>query len=375
MGMRMRDKPGDVAATLIPSVGCPMGCNFCSTSAMFGGKGKFINFYETGDELFEVMSGIERDMQVQSFFAMDENFLLHKKRALRLLELMEKHNKSWSLYVFSSANVLRSYTIEQLVRLGISWVWMGLEGKKSQYQKLAGADTHELVSELQAHGISILGSTIIGLEEHTPENIGEAIEHAVKHDTEFHQFMLYTPVPGTPLFEEHRANGTLLDPECKEPADIHGQLRFAHKHPHIPAGMETEILRNAFTRDFEINGPSIMRMARATLRGWKKYGKHTDPRIRKRFRREAAPLRFQYAAVLWATRHWFRKDPVLHRKVDGILKDLIKEFGPATKVAASVGGRIVYKKLCAEAKSPSAESAEPPTFYERSTGRTAPAKG
>ena len=32
-----------------------MGCNFCSTSAMFGGKGKFIEFYKTGDELFEIM--------------------------------------------------------------------------------------------------------------------------------------------------------------------------------------------------------------------------------------------------------------------------------------------------------------------------------
>ena len=29
-------------ATLIPGVGCPLGCNFCSTSAMFGGKGKFV---------------------------------------------------------------------------------------------------------------------------------------------------------------------------------------------------------------------------------------------------------------------------------------------------------------------------------------------
>ena len=28
-------------ATIIPSVGCPMGCNFCTTSAFFGGKGKY----------------------------------------------------------------------------------------------------------------------------------------------------------------------------------------------------------------------------------------------------------------------------------------------------------------------------------------------
>lgn len=32
--------------------------------------------------------------------------------------------------------------MEQLVGLGISWVWMGLEGKESQYVKLNGVDTH-----------------------------------------------------------------------------------------------------------------------------------------------------------------------------------------------------------------------------------------
>ncbi|NJL59278.1 MAG: B12-binding domain-containing radical SAM protein, partial [Desulfobacteraceae bacterium] len=44
MGHDLPNKPGDTAAILIPSVGCPVGCNFCSTSALFGGKGNFINF-------------------------------------------------------------------------------------------------------------------------------------------------------------------------------------------------------------------------------------------------------------------------------------------------------------------------------------------
>ena len=81
MGIEASDRPGDVAATVIPSVGCPLGCNFCSTSAMFGGKGKFVNFYSTGDELFDIMYQLEREMHVRSFFIMDENFLLYRRRA------------------------------------------------------------------------------------------------------------------------------------------------------------------------------------------------------------------------------------------------------------------------------------------------------
>lgn len=367
MGLRLREKPGDTAATIIPSVGCPMGCNFCATSAMFGGKGRFVNFYETGDELFREMEGIERDMRVQSFFVMDENFLLHRKRALRLLELMQEHGKSWSLYVFSSANVLESYSVAQLVGLGVSWVWMGLEGKASRYRKLQGADTIAVVRRLQSHGISVLGSTIIGLEEHTPENLPEAIEHAVSHDTEFHQFMLYTPVPGTPLFEEHRAQGTLLDPEWEDGTDVHGQLRFAHRHPNIPPGTEGEWLLRAFRRDFEVNGPSILRMARTALQGWLRYGQDADRRIRDRFRREAERLPVDYAAAVWAVRRYFRDQPAIRDRADQLLRRLRGEFGLRCRVASSLGGRWLYGMLRREEKFLAAGGTiEPPTFYELS---------
>src|SRR5208337_2921005 len=107
LGMRIPDNTRDTAATIIPSVGCPMGCNFCTTSAFFGGKGKFLNFYETGADLFRVMSEMEAKMNVQSFFIMDENFLLQKPRAMELLGHMKKGGKPWALYVFSSANAIR----------------------------------------------------------------------------------------------------------------------------------------------------------------------------------------------------------------------------------------------------------------------------
>ncbi|MFP4352375.1 MAG: B12-binding domain-containing radical SAM protein [Puniceicoccaceae bacterium] len=367
MGMRLSEKPGEVAATLIPSVGCPMGCNFCATSAMFGGKGRFIDFYKSGDELFEVMRGLERDLKVRSFFVMDENFLFHRRRALRLLERMKEHRKSWSLYVFSSANVLTSYKMEELVGLGVSWVWMGLEGKESRYSKLSGADTLSLVRDLRSHGISVLGSTIIGLEEHSPENLPEAIEYAVRHDTEFHQFMLYTPVPGTPLFEEHRGAGTLVDPTCGDSADAHGQLRFVHRHPKIPPGMETGFLKRAFERDFEVNGPSVLRMARTLLEGWKRYGKCADPRIRERFRREAEVLPVRYAAAIAGALRWFRDQPGVRGRLETLLREIKKEFGLRARLASAIGGIHVYRCLKAEDRRlREGWTIEPPVFRESS---------
>lgn len=366
MGISVRNKGGDTAATLLPSVGCPVGCNFCATSAMFGGKGKFIDFYETGDELFNIMCGLEKTMGVRSFFVMDENFLLHRKRALRLLELIETYGKSWSLYVFSSGRVLKSYSMEQLVRLGISWVWMGLEGKNSRYAKLAGVDTFSLVRTLQAHGIRVLGSTIIGLEEHTPENIREAIEYAVSHETDFHQFMLYTPLPGTPLYAEHLAEGTLRDPATYQEADIHGQFMFRHRHPHIREGQETQLLLDAFKRDFELNGPSVLRIARTTLKGWRRYKDHPDPPIRDRFAWEARILAGAYPAALWAARKWFRdRNPKLVKKLTDLLDEIKREIGFKARLLAPLGGAFVFSRLRQEeGRLKEGETYEPPTCYE-----------
>ncbi len=366
MGLALKGRPGSVAATIIPSVGCPVGCNFCSTSAMFGGKGKFINFYETGDELFDVMCQLEEAMRVRSFFIMDENFLLHRKRALRLLELMELHDKAWALYVFSSGNVLRSYTIEQLVGLGISWVWMGLEGQDSQYAKLHGIDTQALVNELQSHGIRVLGSSIIGLEEHTPENIDQAIDYAVQHDTDFHQFMLYMPIPGTPLHAELSAQGRMKEPGEYHMSDIHGQLMFNYRHLHITDGQEGEFICRAFDRDFKVNGPSVTRIVRTTLTGWKRYKNHPDLRIRRRYTWEAMELGTVFSAVIEAARLYYRKNPPMRAKMSAILKDLYREFGLKSRLSAAIGGRYLLRKICKEEKRLIAGwTYEPPTFCEK----------
>lgn len=372
LGTTLRDNPGDTAAILIPSVGCPMGCNFCSTSALFGGKGHFINFYNTGDELFEVMRRLESELNVQSFFVLDENFLLHRRRALRLLELMQTHGKSWMLNVFSSARVLRSYTMEQLVGLGIGWVWMGIEGENSRYRKLEDVDTHELVKGLQSHGIRVLGSSIIGLEHHSPETIDQVIAHAVSHGTDFHQFMLYTPVPGTPLHKAHQENGTLLNEDEFPPADAHGQYRFNYRHAHIKPGQEEGFLLRAFKRDFRENGPSLSRLIRTLLAGWQRYKTHPDVRLQARYAREVAPLRSTYAGAVWAMKQYYRDSRPMFGRMKTLLADLYREFGWKTRLAAPVIGLIVYLRLLHEERRlAKGWHYEPATFYDHNPAAAA----
>jgi len=366
LGIRLPERKGGTAATVIPSVGCPMGCNFCTTSSFFGGKGKFVNFFETGDELFDVMNHMETSLHAQNFFIMDENFLLHRERAMKLLQRMKEAGKSWGLAVFASANAIRKYRLQELVELGISWLWMGLESPRSHYAKLQGADTRQLTSELREHGIRVQGSTIIGLEHHTNENIADEIDYAVSHRTDFHQFMLYTPVPGTPLYKEMSEQGRLL--EDVDLADIHGQDKFNFQHAAISREDSKRFLDSAFQRDFEQNGPSLYRMCQTMLQGWRRYRDYPDARVRERFTRESAKLRTAYNAALWAMEKHLRKvNRNVSEEIAALRREVEKEFGNVARVASRAGGPVLlWTSRREERRLAAGRTYEPPTFLERS---------
>ena len=365
MGIRLPNRKGATAATIIPSVGCPMGCNFCTTSSFFGGKGKFVNFFETGDELFDLMCRMEKELKVQSFFVMDENFLLHRTRAMRLLERMKEAGKSWELSVFSSANAIRKYTMEELVELGVSWVWMGLESPKAGYSKLQGNNVRQLTQELREHGIRVQGSTIVGLEHHTPDNIVEEIEAAIAHQTDFHQFMLYTPVPGTPLYKEMAEQGRLLSDI--DFADIHGQFKFNFEHAAISREDSKRFLDWAFWRDFEANGPSLYRMCQTMLLGWRRYKDYPDPRVRERFAREMKKLKSAYNASLWVMEREFRK---VNRggsdRIHKLRREVEKEFPVIARLTAvALGPIMLWMARREEHRLAAGQTYEPPTVLER----------
>jgi radical SAM superfamily enzyme YgiQ (UPF0313 family) len=365
MGLKAPSGGGDPAATIIPSVGCPMGCNFCTTSSFFGGKGKFVNFFETGKQLYDIMEESERALGVKTFFMMDENFLLYKRRAMGLLEEMRKHKKAWSMFVFSSANAIKKYDMRELVELGVTWVWMGFESPNSSYAKLNGSDTVALTRELQSHGIRVQGSTIVGMEHHTPDNMREEIEHAVSHDADCHQFMLYTPVPGTPLHRQMHDEGRML--HDIDIADIHGQFKFNFRHEHIARDDSKVWLDWAFQHDFEQNGPSLYRMMRTMFEGWKRYGADRDERVRQRVNDDASKLAHGYGAALWAMEHYLKQS---NADVSARIRDLRKSIerqlgGMSAAIDHIVGPVLLWFARREAALYPMGRPLEPQMFVDR----------
>jgi radical SAM superfamily enzyme YgiQ (UPF0313 family) len=370
VGFRLMGVPipnGNAAATILTSVGCPLGCSFCTTSEFFGGKGKSVVFLPRGIDVFNAMQEAEHALGVGAFFMMDENFLLYRRRAMELLDLMRVHGKVWSLYVFSSANAIRKYDPRELIELGVEWIWLGLESSENPYQKLKGVDTRALVTTLQSHGIRVLGSTIIGMDHHTPENIGAVIDHAVAHNTAFHQFMLYTPMPGTPLYREVEAEGRLV--EGVDLADIHGQFQFNFHHPAISREQSKTFLDRAFRRDYEVNGPSLYRLMSGMFTSWRRYKDDVDARVRARVAGEARRLELGYGAALWAMEKYLTST---NRAVSARIRDLRlqieREIGGWSPAINRLAGPALLWSARRDARRwPAGRRLEPRMFVDRVT--------
>jgi hypothetical protein len=211
----------------------------------------------------------------------------------------------------------------------------------------------------------VQGSTIIGLEHHTPDNIGEEIESAVGYQTDFHQFMLYTPVPGTPLYQEMADQGRLLTDV--DPADSHGQFKFNFRHAAISREESKSFLDWAFRRDFERNGPSLYRMCQTMLQGWQRYKDYPDPRVRERFAREVKKLSSAYNAALWVMEREFRKvNRGVSERIHQLRREVEKEFPVVARLtAASLGPFLLWSTRREEKRLASGRTYEPPTFVER----------
>jgi hypothetical protein len=177
--------------------------------------------------------------------------------------------------------------------------------------------------------------------------------------------MLYSPSPGTPLYHDLAAKGQLKDEEEFPWADWHGQLAFSWRHPGITDGQETEFIVRAFERDFQANGPSVVRVLRTALKGWKRYKDHPNPGIRRRFSREARRLSKVGAAVVAATKEYYRDDEALHAKMSELLGDLCDEFGAHTQeLAEAAGSHLVEQIRAEEVRLADGWAYEPPMFYE-----------
>jgi radical SAM superfamily enzyme YgiQ (UPF0313 family) len=301
---------------LITGVGCANKCRFCATSHFFG---SYIPYLKTGQEIFDVCCRFEDEKNIKEFGVLDENFLKMKDRALDLLALMEKNHRHFSFAIFSSAETLKAIgDLDILVRLGVTFIWVGVESKKEIFTKNRGTDFYVLFKELQKRGISVLASSILFLEEHNKRTIWEDVDFVTSLHPDYLQFSELGPIPGTKLYSDYESQGRVLKEIPYE--SQHGQGKIWFQHDYFSRDESEDFLRLAFEIDYNRNGASVLRAMKTALKGYAYCRNHPDERVRQRtegFKKRLKLMRnFLTASTIF----------VQNRKSEILLKEIKKSY-------------------------------------------------
>jgi radical SAM superfamily enzyme YgiQ (UPF0313 family) len=198
-------KPGGVVS-IATSRGCPYSCTFCSVPGMYGHA---FRTHSIGRVLEELR--VHRD-NVYTFFA-DDIFTANKKRVKELLRGMidQGLTPEWGAQV-------RTETVDDPELLALMRdsrcfnVYVGFESINPRTLKLFQkkqdiAKIERAIDRFHAHRIRIHGMFVIGSDEDDLETIEATTRFARKHDIDSIQFMILTPIPGSPDWDGIYARG------------------------------------------------------------------------------------------------------------------------------------------------------------------------
>ena len=250
---------------LIAGLGCKGGCDFCSSTLLFG-LCNYVPLMHNGQTLFSFCEKAEQEADAQRFSVLDDNFLKNSPMPIELLAAMEKNEKAYCFTIFASADVVKKMGVDFLVRLGIEQVWIGVESETFTFSKLSGIDILALIEELHEKGVTVITSSMLFMEHHNRENLETDIDWAINLHSEIHQFSIFTPMPGTCAFARFSEKGYL--PPNIDLRELHGSTLVASRHPHFKPDEARKIQFDAYNRKYNADGSSTLLKCRTMVKGY-----------------------------------------------------------------------------------------------------------
>ncbi len=194
---------------VMTSRGCPYNCTFCCVTQMFGRRYR----YRCTESILEELAQYEG----KHIFFCDDNFVADPKHSRELLREMIDRNinlKGFGAQVRADA-AFDDELMELMTRAGCSIVYIGFESINPEtlkgYNKQQSVDDiKESIRRFHEYGIRIHGMFVFGGDADTADTIRETADFALEAKIDSIQFMMLTPMPGTPLYEQLESEGRII---------------------------------------------------------------------------------------------------------------------------------------------------------------------
>lgn len=247
-GYTLLGRPVDVVET---SRGCTFDCSFCSIIEM---RGRNFHPYPI-ERVLEDLADARRH-GARAIFLVDDNITLDVRRFERLCEAIVAHglhDMDYAVQAMTAPLAEHGATLAPLMRrAGFRYVFLGIENvladdlrflkaaaknARRRSGRTVGNASVTAIEHLHRHGLYVVGGLIVGNPGDTPASIEANLAFARRY-VDWPYIQHPTPYPGTPMTEEFRRRGLIVDEDVSHYDGTTAVVRTDH----VPAD-DIEFLR------------------------------------------------------------------------------------------------------------------------------------
>ncbi len=247
--------------TVTPSRGCPYSCSFCNAASYYGKKTRFRDPKKIVDEIEHNMT----EFGIRDFLIWTESFTLDKERAKGICDEIIRRGIRADWVCNSRTDAVSPELLSKMKEAGCWMISFGIESGSQMILDRAkkGAsveDSERAVAITRKAGLKTVAHTIIGLPGETEESVAETSKLLNRIKTDFAQFYLAVPFPGSDLYTEARREGWIED--GAEWIDFE-QTRSVMNIPTMTAVCAVRLKNKAYLSHY-LNIPRIIRILKGS---------------------------------------------------------------------------------------------------------------
>lgn len=201
-------------ASIHTSLGCPFKCSFCCINAPFG-KPSYRTW--SPDSVIQTITDLVETYGVRNIKFVDEMFVLNRSHVEGICDrIIEKgYGDKINIWAYARVDTVQADLLVKMRRAGFRWLALGIESGSSHVRdgvEKGGrgfdyGDILQVVRQIQAAGIYVIGNYIFGLPDDDLNSMRATLDLAIRANCEFANFYSAMAYPGSRLYTIARNKG------------------------------------------------------------------------------------------------------------------------------------------------------------------------